>query len=145
MFQLKIPQNNSMFMETSFLSIKGLLGSIGGFMLITGSQIEPSVGVWVISLGGALLHSTFGKDYRMITVFSHIVIGLFCGIFGSQIVHAVSPIINQIAAAFFMSLIGVEMVLFAVRNFQVSTFTGVIQVIFQAFFENLTTLFKKKD
>jgi len=101
---------------TSAWSFKGVLSAIGGFLIMVGSAIEPSVGVWIISISGALLTSSLGKDKTTKIILMHLLIGLGWGIFGSQVIHAEFPLINQQAAAFFSSMFGVEMTWFFIRN-----------------------------
>ena len=66
---------------------KFLFGVLSGFLVMIGSTIEPSVGIWVISLGGSLLTVALGKDQGLGQICLHMVIGLFFGIFGSQVIH----------------------------------------------------------
>lgn len=109
-----------------FFGIKYCLTVIGGFLVMLGSTVEPSVGIWVISLGGALLTIALGEDQNLIKIISNIIIGLFWGIFGSQVIHAWEPTIPQIADAFFMALFGVNATKYIIRNLQTNSFEDMV-------------------
>jgi len=114
---------------TNFFGLKYVLNGIGGLLLIVGSTIEPSIGVWVISLGGSLLTVALGKDRNSSEIIVNIVVGLFWGIFGSQVVHAYEPLIPQIAASFFLSMFGLHTTFYLFRNLKTSTFTEIVVAI----------------
>lgn len=114
---------------TNFFGLKYILGLFAGFLLMLGSMIEPNIGIWVISLGGSLLTVALGKDQTLKQIFLYLIIGLFWGIFGSQILHAWWPIIPQNADAFFLSLFGVNATQYVTRNLESTTFVEIIGTI----------------
>lgn len=109
---------------SNLFGIKYFLTLVGGFLLMTGSMVEPSVGVWVVSVGGALLTSAMGKDKSINQIIIHIFIGLCWGIFGSQIIHGLFSSVPQIAASFFAAMFGVEATLYVIRNFREGSLSG---------------------
>jgi hypothetical protein len=114
---------------------------VGGFLLMIGSSVEPSVGVWVVSIGGSLLTAALGKDKALYEIFLHIIIGLFWGIFGSQIIHSMFISVPQIAASFFAAMFGVEATWFFIRNFREGSLSSIIVEVLT----NLVPWLKKKD
>jgi hypothetical protein len=111
---------------SSFFGFKYLISLIGGTLIMIGSAIEPSVGIWVVSLGGSLLTVSLGYDQSIFHIIVNIFIGLFFGIFGSQIIHAWEPILPQIAASFFISMFGVNITQYTIRNLKTSSFTEIV-------------------
>jgi hypothetical protein len=116
---------------TGLFGAKYLAGVVGGFLLMIGAAIEPSVGVWVISLGGSLLTVALGKDQSLKEIAIHMLIGLFFGIFGSQIIHAWWPVIPQIAGSFFISMFGVNTAQYVFRNLDTTSFTDVVATVLE--------------
>lgn len=112
-----------------FLIFKNILIAFGGFLLIVGGSFEPSIGIWITSLGGSLIMVALGKDQGFRDILLHIVVGLFCGIFGSQIIHSWYSTIPQIAISFFASVFGVNMIGFVTRNLLTSTFGDLLEKI----------------
>lgn len=108
---------------SNYFGLKYFLVSIGGFLLMIGASIEPSVGVWVVSVGGSLVTSALGKDRSFKEIMMHIIIGLCFGIFGSQIVHGVFSVLPQIASSFFLSLFGVEVMTYVLKSFEQGSIT----------------------
>lgn len=104
-----------MLLDTLFLYIKLISGVLGSFLLLVGGSIEPQVGVWVVSVGGSLLAIALGPDKNFWQVCLYLICGLFWGIFGSQVIHAISPI-PQPAAAFFSSIFGSEATFYVMRS-----------------------------
>jgi uncharacterized membrane protein YjjP (DUF1212 family) len=56
-------------------------------------------------------------------------IGLFFGIFGSQIIHTWEPLMPQIAASFFLSMFGVNITQYMIRNLRTNTFSEIVATI----------------
>ena len=129
---------------SSFWSVKTALGAIGSFLVMVGAGIEPSVGVWIISISGALLTSSLGEDKTSRSIILHLLIGLGWGIFGSQVIHSEVPLINQQAAAFFSSMFGVETTWFFIRNLKEATFVELVNEIINTIIGKFAW-FKKKD
>lgn len=109
---------------------KSICSVVGGFLLMVGSSIEPSIGIWIISLGGSLLTVALGEDQSIKKIASNLCVGLFWGIFGSQIIHVWEPLIPQIAASFFISMFGVHATQYLIRNFKTESFSDIIVAIF---------------
>jgi hypothetical protein len=114
----------------NFFGIKWVLTFIGGGVLMIGSSLEPAIGIWVVSLGGSLLTVSLGEDQSLKRIIIHLIIGLFWGIFGSQIIHAWEPVLPQIAASFFISMFGVHATQYVIRNFSTGSFSDIIVAIF---------------
>jgi hypothetical protein len=118
-----------MITESSIVvSIKYYLGVLSGYMLLLGAMIEPSVGVWVVSIAGALLTATLGADRNVARFLAHILIGLCWGIFGSQIVHSYMNI-GQVPASFVTGLFGVELTWFGIRTLRTASLVEMIEAI----------------
>ncbi len=84
---------------------------------MVGGSIEPSVGIWVVSLGGSLLYLALGPDKGFIEVLFYLIFGVCWGISGSQVIHSISAI-PQLAAAFFSSMFGSEATWYILRSFR---------------------------
>lgn len=100
----------------NFIGFK-YLAIFGAFLLMVGSSIEPSVGVWVVSIGGTLLAVALGRDKSILNILFYIPIGMGWGVFGSEVLHTMWPV-PQIAAAFFASMFGAEATFWAIRSFR---------------------------
>jgi len=124
-------------------SAKSFIGLVGSFLFMVGASIEPSIGIWIISISGSLLTSTLGKDRSIGSIFFHILIGLGWGIFGSQIIHSQFSSIPQIAACFFAAMFGVEATWFVIRNLKESTFSDLISSIISGIASMLVHLINK--
>jgi hypothetical protein len=98
-----------------FITAKSIVSFIGGLFIIVGVNVEPSVGVWVISLGGTLLTVSLGSDKTVKGILLYMVMGLFWGVFGSQVIHATTQV-PQVAGAFFAAMFGAEMTWFLIRS-----------------------------
>jgi hypothetical protein len=109
--------------------IKYFVSIVGGALVMLGSGIEPSVGIWVVSLGGSLLTVSLGQDQSIFNIFINVMIGLFFGIFGSQIIHTWEPLMPQIAASFFLSMFGVNITQYMIRNLRTNTFSEIVATI----------------
>lgn len=132
-------------MEFTAGVLKFFLNFLGGFLLMIGSAIEPSIGVWVISIGGSLLTSSLGReDKTMRMVFIHVIIGIFWGIFASQIIHSMYINIPQVAIAFFAAMFGVEATWYFIRNFRQGSMTTFLIEVFTSFLSNIIPWMKKK-
>jgi hypothetical protein len=127
------------------LGIKAFLTMIGGFLLMVGGSIEPSIGVWVVSVGGSLLTSSLGKDRSFTQIVLHIIIGLCWGIFGSQIAHGIFPSIPQVASSFFMSLFGVEATWYFFRSFKEGSISKMIVEIASNIGSSIASPWKGKE
>jgi hypothetical protein len=114
----------------SLFGVKSTCSVVGGFLLMVGSSIEPSIGIWVISLGGSLLTVALGEDQSIKKIVLNLCVGLFWGIFGSQIIHVWEPLIPQIAASFFISMFGVHATQYLIRNFKTGNFSDIVVAIF---------------
>ena len=101
-------------------SLKFIWSFLGGCFIIIGSTIEPSVGVWVVSIGGTLLTISLGEDKTFMGIFLYLIIGVCWGIFGSQVIHATTSI-PQIAGAFFSSMFGSETTWWLIRSMREGT------------------------
>jgi hypothetical protein len=97
----------------------------GSFLLWVGASIEPSIGVWVISIGGTLLAAALGRDKTFVGILFYIPIAMGWGIFGSQILHSMWPV-PQIAAAFFTAMFGGEATWYIVRSCREGSFSDLI-------------------
>jgi len=104
-------------LNTIFLYLKAYSGILGGFLLMVGGSIEPSVGIWVVSAGGSLLYLALGPDKRFSGAIFYLFFGICWGVFGSQVIHAISAI-PQLAAAFFASMFGSEATWYIMRSFR---------------------------
>jgi len=109
--------------------IKYLASVVGGALIMLGSAIEPSIGIWVVSLGGSLLTVSLGQDQSIFHIFINVMIGLFFGIFGSQIIHTWEPPLPQIAASFFLSMFGVNITQYMIRNLRTNTFSEIVATV----------------
>lgn len=114
---------------THIFTLKTACTFLGGFLLMVGSTIEPSVGVWIVSLGGSLLYLSLSDDRSLFLIFVYLVIGLFFGIFGSQLFHAMEPLFPQIALSFLFSIFGVNITYYVIRNLKTTTFVEIIVVV----------------
>ena len=101
-------------------TFKFIWSFLGGCLIIIGSTIEPSVGVWVVSVGGTLLTISLGDDKTFKGIFLYLVIGVCFGVFGSQVIHATTNI-PQIAASFFCSMFGSETTWWLIRSMKEGT------------------------
>ncbi len=115
--------------STSFLGMKSFFTMIGGFLLMIGSTLEPNVAIWIISLGGSLLYIAIGQDQSLKNIFFNLIIGLFFGIFGSQLMHIWEPLLPQIAVSFFLSMFGVSTTQYILRNLKTTSFVDIISAI----------------
>ena len=124
--------------------LKFIISFMGGFFIYVGSIIEPSVGVWVISIGGALLTASLGEDKTFVKVITHIFIGLGWGIFGSQIIHGIWINIPQVASAFFSAMFGVEATWYVFRNLRTGSVSEFIASIIGSIIPDFIKQFGKK-
>ena len=88
--------------------LKYLIGVIGGVLVMIGSSIEPSAGIWIVAMGGTLLTAAFGRDRSLHAIVLYVFMGLGWGIFGSQIIYSLFPVVPQKAVAFFIAMFGAE-------------------------------------
>ena len=123
---------------STFYGLKIFVIFLGSSLVMIGSGIEPSLGIWIISLGGTLLTAALGKDKTFTGILFYLPTGIGWGIFGSQVIHSVS-LVPQTASAFFMAMFGGEATFYIIKSFRESTFFEfMLEVI------NALTPFKKK-
>jgi hypothetical protein len=111
--------------------IKVITAAIGGYLLALGQSIEPQVAIWVISLGGSLLWITLGEDSSIKKIFFNIVISLMFGIFGSQISFVLWPLLPRLPVCFFLSMFGVPISLYIIRNLKEANITDLISSVLE--------------
>jgi hypothetical protein len=129
-------------MDSTIAFLKIIFGVITYFFASIVYSIEPSVGVWIVSISGSLLTISFGKDYSVGVVIVHILIGLGWGIFGSQLVHAEYISLPQLPTSFFAAMFGVELTWFFIRNLQITSFSSIIESTIDTI---MSKFGKKKD
>lgn len=110
----------------NFTTLKSLSTAIGGILILAGQTIEPELGIWVVSLGGSLLGVTMGEDFTIFRVILNIILAIFMGIFGSQIAFVVYPTLPRLADCFILSLFGVPITYYIIRNLKVTSFAEVL-------------------
>lgn len=108
------------------IGLKYILGIIGSFLVMLGYSIEPSSGIWIISMGGTLLTASFGKDRSLHAIILYIFIGLGWGIFGSQLFISIFPILPQKATAFFAAMFGAESTSYVILALREGSITEII-------------------
>jgi hypothetical protein len=106
---------------SNFFGLKFIFSFFGGALLIIGNHVEPSIGVWIISLGGTLLTASLGVDRTFKGILFYIIVGLGWGIFGSQIIHTLWSL-PQEAVCFFTSMFGGEMTWYILKSMKTGSF-----------------------
>ena len=106
--------------------IKYAIGLTGGVLVMLGANIEPSAGIWIVSMGGTLLSVAFGKDRSLHAIILYLFMGLGWGIFGSQILVSEFPEIPQKAVAFFAGMFGAEATSYVIISLREGSFTELL-------------------
>ena len=131
-----------MFNISNWFGFKFIWIALGWTFIVIGSTVEPSVGVWVVSIGGTLLTISLGEDKTLKGMFLYLIIGICWGVFGSQVIHAMTAI-PQVAAAFFAAMFGSEMTWFIIRSMKSGSVGGFLLEII-ARVNPFTDILKKK-
>jgi hypothetical protein len=81
--------------------------------LFVASNVEPQAGVWVAAVSGGLLSGMVGIDRPFLRRAAHFGLGVFVGIFSSQIILEVISLKtpqSRVAVAFFCALFAEKIV-----------------------------------
>ena len=133
--ELKIPKKYHDMWDyaAGLFGLKYILTVIGGVLVMLGGAVEPSAGIWIVAMGGTLLTASFGKDRSLHAIILYVCMGLGWGIFGSQLVVSLFPILPQRDLAFFIAMFGAEITWYVIKSLREGSIGGIVGVIVSNF------------